>query len=53
MKALFGDPTRDIADLRKVALVLKPGSADYPSEVYAALGIAAFAAPARIATLED
>ncbi|WP_369981096.1 amidohydrolase family protein [Xanthomonas bundabergensis] len=48
-----GDPTRDIADLRKVALVVKQGTAYYPSEVYTALGIAPFAAPARIATMED
>ncbi len=48
-----GDPTRDIGDLRKVALVVKQGTAYYPSEVYAALGIEPFAAPARIATVED
>ncbi|EKU25090.1 hypothetical protein [Xanthomonas graminis] len=50
MKAIFGDPTRDIAELCKVAMALKRGGADYTSEIYAALGIAA---PARIATIED
>lgn len=53
MKAIFADPTLGIAPLCKVALALKPGSAHYPSEIYAALGIAAFAAPARTATIED
>ncbi|UKE48732.1 MULTISPECIES: hypothetical protein [Xanthomonas translucens group] len=53
MKAIFGDPTGDIAHLCKVALLLKQGTASTPSEVYAALGIAAFAALARIATIED
>ncbi|MBN6148822.1 amidohydrolase family protein [Xanthomonas sp. AmX2] len=48
-----GDPTRDIGDLRKVALVLKQGTAYYPSEVYAALGIEPFAAPVRIVAAED
>ena len=38
-----GDPTRDITDIRKVALVLKGDKAYYPSEVYTALGIKPFA----------
>ncbi len=43
-----GDPTADIADIRKVALVIKNGTAYYPGEVYEALGIKPFAAPLRI-----
>ncbi len=43
-----GDPTADIADIRKVALVIKNGTAYYPGEVYEALGIRPFAAPLRI-----
>jgi Amidohydrolase family len=43
-----GDPTADIADIRKVALVIKNGTAYYPSEVYEALGIKPFAAPLRV-----
>jgi Amidohydrolase family len=43
-----GDPTTSIADIRKVALVIKNGTAYYPDEVYEALGIEPFAAPLRI-----
>ena len=43
-----GDPTADIADIRKVALVIKNGTAYYPGEVYEALGIRPFATPLRI-----
>jgi cytosine/adenosine deaminase-related metal-dependent hydrolase len=43
-----GDPTTDISDIRKVALVLKDGSAYYPSEMDAALGIKPFAEPVRV-----
>ena len=43
-----GDPTVNIADLRKVALVIKGDAAYYPSEIDAALGIAPFAEPVRI-----
>jgi hypothetical protein len=43
-----GDPTTNISDLRKVALVIKGGAAYYPSEIDAALGIAPFAEPVRI-----
>ena len=38
-----GDPTRDISDIRKVALVVKSGTAYYPSEIDEALGIKPFA----------
>jgi len=43
-----GDPTANISDLRKVALVIKGDAAYYPSEIDAALGIAPFAEPVRI-----
>ena len=43
-----GDPTQDIADIRKVALVLQGGTAYYPAEIDEALGIKPFAAPVRI-----
>lgn len=45
-----GDPTRDIADIRKVALVIKQGKAYYPSEIDEALGIRPFAEPVRVQT---
>ena len=38
-----GDPTANIADIRKVALVLKGDTAYYPSEIHEALGIKPFA----------
>ncbi|MYN19263.1 amidohydrolase family protein [Rugamonas sp. FT107W] len=37
-----GDPTRDIADIRKVAAVITRGYVIYPREIDAALGIAPF-----------
>ena len=37
-----GDPTRDIADIRKVAAVITRGYVIYPQEIDAALGIAPF-----------
>jgi len=40
-----GDPTRDISDIRKVALVVKGDRAYYPSEIDEALGIAPFSPP--------
>jgi hypothetical protein len=43
-----GDPTTDIADIRKVALVLKDGNAYYPSEIDTALGVEPFAQPLRV-----
>lgn len=42
-----GDPTADIADIRKVALVIKQGKAYYPSEIDEALGIRPFAEPVK------
>jgi hypothetical protein len=44
-----GEPTANISDLRKVALVIKGGAAYYPSEIDAALGIAPFTQAVRIA----
>jgi len=44
-----GDPTANISDIRKVALVLKNGTAYYPSELYEALGVKPFAEPVRVA----
>lgn len=43
-----GDPTRDIGDIRKIALVLQGQTAYFPSEVYEALGVKPFAAPAKV-----
>jgi hypothetical protein len=42
-----GDPTTNIADIRKVAVVVKNGVAYYPSDVYEALGIKPFAPALR------
>jgi hypothetical protein len=46
-----GDPPGGIGELRKVARVVELGAAYRPSEVYATLGIAPFAAPARMASM--
>jgi len=43
-----GDPTRDIADIRKTALVIQGDTAYYPAEIHEALGIAPFAEPVRL-----
>jgi hypothetical protein len=45
-----GDPTVDISDIRKVALVIHQGKAYYPSEIDEALGIKPFAEPVRVQT---
>ncbi len=42
-----GDPTRDIADIRKVATVIKGETVYYPAEVYRELGIRPFAQPVK------
>ena len=44
-----GDPTRNISDIRKVALVLKGDTAYYPSEIFDAMGIRPFAQPVKAA----
>lgn len=43
-----GDPTRDIADIRKVATVIKGDVVYYPAEIHEALGIKPFAQPVRV-----
>jgi hypothetical protein len=43
-----GEPTRDISDIRKVALVVKGDRAYYPAEVLEALGVKPFTVPLRI-----
>lgn len=43
-----GDPTKDIADIRKLALVIKGGRAYYPAEIHDALGIAPFAPAIKV-----
>ena len=44
-----GDPTANISDIRKVALVLKGNTVYYPSEIFDAMGIQPFAQPVRVA----
>jgi hypothetical protein len=43
-----GDPTKNISDIRKVALVIKGDVAYYPAEVFEALGVKPFTAPLRL-----
>lgn len=43
-----GDPTADITDIRKLALVIKGGRAYYPAEIHEALGIAPFAPAIKV-----
>ncbi|MGO1071722.1 amidohydrolase family protein [Lysobacter sp. CA199] len=43
-----GDPTKNIGDIRKLSLVLRGDTAYYPSEVFEALGVKAFATPAKV-----
>ncbi len=42
-----GDPTRDIAAIRRIALVMKGDNVFYPSEIYRELGVKPFAEPLR------
>ena len=44
-----GDPTAQIADIRKAALVIKGTRAYYPGEIFEELGIRPFAAPVKVA----
>ena len=44
-----GDPTTNIADLRRINLVMKEGVIYYPSEIYPELGVKPFANPLRVA----
>lgn len=43
-----GDPTANIADIRRVATVIKGQAAYYPAEIHAELGIRPFAEPVRL-----
>jgi imidazolonepropionase-like amidohydrolase len=43
-----GDPTRDITDIRKIAVVFKDGDVFYPAELHAEVGVKPFAAPLAI-----
>jgi imidazolonepropionase-like amidohydrolase len=43
-----GDPTKNISDIRKVALVVKGDVAYYPAEVHEALGIQPFTPPLKV-----
>lgn len=43
-----GDPTAQIADVRKAALVIKGTTAYYPSEIYEELGVRPFVAPVKV-----
>ncbi len=43
-----GDPTTQMSDIRKVALVLKDGNAYYPADIDTALGIKPFTPPLRV-----
>jgi imidazolonepropionase-like amidohydrolase len=44
-----GDPTANISDIRRVAMVLKGDTAYYPSEIFEAMGIRPFVAPVKAA----
>lgn len=43
-----GDPTTNISDIRKVALVVKGDRAYFPNEIDEALGIKPFAQPVMV-----
>jgi imidazolonepropionase-like amidohydrolase len=43
-----GDPTTQIADIRKTVLVIKGTTAYYPSEIYEELGVRPFVAPVKL-----
>jgi len=43
-----GDPTADIADIRKIVTVIKGDTAYYPAEILTELGIRPFAEPLRV-----
>jgi uncharacterized protein (DUF1330 family) len=43
-----GEPTQNVSDIRKVALVIKGETAYYPGEVHEGLGVKPFTAPLRV-----
>jgi imidazolonepropionase-like amidohydrolase len=43
-----GDPTQNISDIRKIALVVKGDRAYYPNEIDEGLGIKPFAQPVAL-----
>jgi cytosine/adenosine deaminase-related metal-dependent hydrolase len=45
-----GDPTRNIADIRRISLVMKEGTVFYPAEVYESVGVKRFVDPPAVAT---
>ncbi|MET0209294.1 MAG: amidohydrolase family protein, partial [Burkholderiaceae bacterium] len=45
-----GNPTLNVSDVRRIALVLKDGAAYYPAEIYKAVGVEPFT-PAANATV--
>jgi len=47
-----GDPSVDIADLRKISLVVKGGVAYAPAEIYTAIGVRPFAEAAEISGVQ-
>ncbi len=47
-----GDPTASIADIRKVATVIKGQTVYYPAEIHAELGVKPFAQPVKVQARE-
>jgi len=43
-----GDPTKNISDIRKIALVIKGDTAYYPDEIHEALGIKPFVSAVKV-----
>jgi hypothetical protein len=48
MVLVAGDPSRDIAAIKRPRLVMKGGAIYFPSEIYTALGIAPFTKPPAV-----
>lgn len=45
-----GDPTRNIADVRRISMVMKEGVVYYPAELYEAVGVKRFVDPPKVAS---